>query len=59
MTRGPRQLMIRGSSFSPLVFTDLFLEYSPGLVTGFLFGLAAALAVQRLREAQQLTWKLA
>ncbi|HNT75072.1 MAG TPA: hypothetical protein PKH77_08645 [Anaerolineae bacterium] len=41
------------------VFTGLFLEYSPGLFTGFLFGLMAILAVQRLRDAQLLTWKFA
>lgn len=41
------------------IFTGIFLEYSPGLFAGFLLGLAAILAVQRLRDARQLTWKLA
>ncbi|MBN1889714.1 MAG: HXXEE domain-containing protein [Thermoflexales bacterium] len=41
------------------IFSLLFLEYSPGLFTGFVFGLFAVLAFRRVREMGRLSWRLA
>ena len=45
------------NSINHIVFTIIFLEYSPGLFTGLIFVAFAVLAYQRVREMGKLSWK--
>lgn len=45
------------NSLNHIVFTAIFLEYSPGLFTGLIFLLFAILAL-KAREIERLSWKL-
>jgi hypothetical protein len=45
------------NSVNHIVFTIIFLEYSPGLLTGLVFAVFAVLAYQRVREMGRLSWR--
>ncbi len=45
------------NSINHIVFTIIFLEYSPGLFTGLIFAAFAVLAYRRVREMERLSWK--
>ena len=47
------------NSLNHIIFTVIFLEYSPGLFTGLIFLLFAVLALKRVREMERLSWNLA
>ena len=45
------------NSINHIVFTIIFLEYSPGLFTGLIFAVLAVLAYRRAREMGKLSWR--
>lgn len=46
------------NSLNHLIFTAIFMEYSPGLFTGLIFLLFAVLALRQVRQIEKLSWKL-
>lgn len=46
------------NALNHIIFTIIFLEYSPGLITGLIFGLFAILALKQVREMERLSWRL-